>query len=490
VSSTGTIRRSSGRPHPARGRPLAGDHSRQPAAPPKPKARTDDWPRTGRALPWMIAGFIAMLWLIPFDTIQLTVSLPFDLHLDRILLPFILLGWGLDFAGHRRGAIRFQLTPIHAAIGVFMLVAFLSVLVNGATLTHALLIKDTIKQLLLLCSYVAFFMVITTTVRATEIRAFLNYTLGLAVVCALGTLVEFRFHYNPFYQLSGQIFPSALFKVAPAYSSGLVDEIGRTVILGPGEVGLEVAAMLAMAIPLAIVGLLHAKTRKARTIYGLAACVILAAGLSTDEKTSLVAPVIGILSVVAFRPRLSTRLLPLVVVMILAAHALAPGAIGSVTEQFSGSRLAAVGTTQHRQDGYDAIRPLVWGNPVLGMGYGSYNGVLNRILDNQMLDNLINTGVVGEVVYIMMPLVVVWTALPMIRRRRYEHSRDALAAGVSAVVFLTVSAIFDDMSFPHVPYIFLTSAAFVAVLYQKSTNDELATPPRAPALAAGGAATS
>jgi hypothetical protein len=46
------------------------------------------------------------------------------------------------------------------------------------------------------------------------------------------------------------------------------------------------------------------------------------------------------------------------------------------------------------------------------------------------------------------------------------------------------------MSFPHVPYIFLTSAAFVAVLYQKSTNDELATPPRAPALAAGGAATS
>ncbi len=432
----------------------------------------------------MIAGFIAMLWLIPFDTIQLTVSLPFDLHLDRILLPFILLGWGLVFAGHRRGAIRFQLTPIHAAIGVFLLVAFLSVLVNGAALTHSLLIKDTIKQLLLLCSYVAFFMVVTTTLRASEIRAFLNYTLGLAVICALGTLVEFRFHYNPFYQLSGQIFPSAIFQVAPAYSSGLVDEIGRTVILGPGEVGLEVAAMLAMAIPLAIVGLLHAQTRKSRILYGLAACVILAAGLSTDEKTSLVAPLIGILSVVAFRPRLSTRLLPLVVVMIIAAHALAPGAIGSVTEQFSGSRLGAVGTTQHRQDGYDAIRPLVWGNPVLGMGYGSYNGVLNRILDNQMLDNLINTGVVGEVVYIMMPLVVVWTAMPMIRRRRYEHSRDALAAGVCGVVFLTVSIIFDDMSFPHVPYIFLTSAAFVAVLYQQSTKDVLATAPAGPALAA------
>ena len=139
----------------------------------------------------MIAAFIAMLWLIPFDTIQLTVSLPFDLHLDRIVLPFLLLGWGLVFAGKRRGAIRVQLTPIHAAIGVFVLVAFLSVLVNAQALTHALLIKDTIKQLLLLCSYVAFFLVITTTVRASEVRAFLNYTLGLAVLCAIGTLIEF-----------------------------------------------------------------------------------------------------------------------------------------------------------------------------------------------------------------------------------------------------------------------------------------------------------
>ena len=315
MSSAGTIQRPSGPPQPARSRGPTGDHARRLPTLAQAARRADDWPRTGRTLPWLIAGFIAMLWLVPFDTIQLTVSLPFDLHLDRIILPFVLLAWGLVFAGRRRGAIRFQLTPIHAAIGVFVLVAFLSVLVNGAALTHALLIKDTIKQLLLLCSYVMFFLVITTTVRAGEIRAFFNYTLILAVITALGTLVEFRFHYNPFYQLSGQIFPSGLFQVAPAYSSGQVDEIGRTVILGPGEVGLEVASMLAMAIPLAVVGLLHSTTRKARILYGLAACVILAAGLSTDEKTSLVAPLIGILSVVAFRPRLSTRLLPLVVVM-------------------------------------------------------------------------------------------------------------------------------------------------------------------------------
>ena len=239
--------------------------------------------------------------------------------------------------------------------------------------------------------------------------------------------------------------------------------------------------MLAMAVPLAVAGIMYAKRRRARFLYGVAASVVLAAGLGTDEKTALVAPAIAILALVCFRPRLVGRLVPLFVVMILAAHVLAPGAIGSVAEQFGGARLHAVGTTQHRQDGYDAIRPMVWSYPALGMGYGSYNGVLNRILDNQMLDNLIETGVLGAIAYIMMPVVVLATSAPLIRDRRTESSRDALGAGVGAIVFLTVSCLFDAMSFPHVPYIFLTLAGFVAVLWQQK-QDEATSPPGRTAL--------
>jgi hypothetical protein len=39
----------------------------------------DDWPRTSRPLPWLIAAFIAMLWLVPFNVIQLNVNAPIDL---------------------------------------------------------------------------------------------------------------------------------------------------------------------------------------------------------------------------------------------------------------------------------------------------------------------------------------------------------------------------------------------------------------------------
>lgn len=133
-------------------------------------------------------------------------------------------------------------------------------------------------------------------------------------------------------------------------------------------------------------------------------------------------------------------------------------------DQFTGGQLTAVGTTVHRLDGYDAIRPIVWTHPILGEGVGGYNALLNRILDNQMLDNLIETGVVGAFAYVAMILSVVWVAVPLIRDRASSWSNSALAAACAAVCFLTVSFLFDSLAYTHVPYIFLTFAALLAVV--------------------------
>jgi O-Antigen ligase len=445
------------------------------APPAPPHRRSDDWPHTSRILPWMIAGFIAMLWLVPFDSISLTVHLPFDLHFDRIVLPFVILAWGLTFVAGRAAAPNLRPTWIHVAVGAYVLVSFVSVLVNDRSLNESLELQDTVKSLLLLSSYVAFFLVIASSVRRTEVRAFFKYTVCLAVLCGLGTLIEYRFHFNAFYSLSATLLPH-VFHVAPLQDGGY-DELGRPVVLGPGEVGLEVASMLAMAIPLALVGVMTARRRKAQLGYTLAACVILAAGVATYKKTSFVAPAVVLVCLLYVRPGRFRRLLPLAVVMLLGAHVLAPGALGSVYAQFTGGRFAAVGTTQHREDGYDAIRPLVWAHPLFGMGYGSYNGELNRILDNQMLDNLINTGALGEIAYIVMALSVAVVAWPMVRARApgrdpqfEERAPLALAGAISGIVFLTVSFLFDAMEFPHVPYIFLTTAGLVAVLVRRDEH--------------------
>jgi O-antigen ligase len=341
--------------------------------------------------------------------------------------------------------------------------SLVSVLVNAGALNQTLELGDAVKSLLLLGTYAVFFFVIATSVRPSEIRAFFKYTLLLAVLCAIGTLVEFRFHYNVFYDVSGKLL-GHVFDVQAAQDVG-VDELGRPVVLGPGAVGLEVATMLAMAVPLALIGFINATRRRDRILYGLAACIVLAAGLATYKKTAIVAPGVVVLCIALLQPRQVRRLLPLAIVMLIASHALAPGSLGSVVGEFTGGRLTAVGTTQHREDGYDAIRPLVWSQPLLGMGYGSYNGGLNRILDNQMLDNLIDTGVVGELCYVLLAVSVFSAAWRIMRLvPRDERAILALGGALSAVVFLTTSLLFDVMSFPHVPYIFLTMAGFVAVL--------------------------
>jgi len=37
-------------------------------------------------LPWGLAGFLVMLWLLPFDSVDLPIPLPLDAKLDRPLL--------------------------------------------------------------------------------------------------------------------------------------------------------------------------------------------------------------------------------------------------------------------------------------------------------------------------------------------------------------------------------------------------------------------
>jgi hypothetical protein len=429
-----------------------------------PSRRDTDWPHTTRIVPWLIAAFIAMLWLVPFDTITLTISLPFQLKLDRIVLPVILAVWCLSLAIGGRHRPRLKLTPIHIAVGTYVAVAFLSVILNVTWLNRELLLQTSIKQLVLVTSYAVFFVIVASTVRPSEVSTFVKYSLVLAVLCAVGSLWELRFHQNLFYEWARDLLPAGLFNV-PLPDASAVDELGRQATLGPAEAPLELATMAAMALPVALVGAMRSMRRRNRMWYVLACALLIAAGVSTYRKSSLIVPAILVLVLVAYRPRQSARLLPLGLVLFVLVHILAPGVIGSVTDELSPSKLTSVGTTAHRTSGYEAIRPLVWSRPAFGQGYGSYNADLLRILDSQILTTTIETGLIGLVCYLAMMVTTLVTARAVFRRHFTERAWLALSLGVGAVAFLASSFLYDTMSFPHGPYIFLTFAAFVSILY-------------------------
>ena len=134
---------------------------------PAPRMRSDlvahtpgqggDWPRTTRVLPWTLAVFIAMLWVVPFNVIQLNMSFPVDLKLDRLLLPIVAGAWLIALALGGAAAPRLRFTWIHAALAAFTLVAFLSVVLNAGYLSQTLEFDTAFKKLPLLVSYVLLF---------------------------------------------------------------------------------------------------------------------------------------------------------------------------------------------------------------------------------------------------------------------------------------------------------------------------------------------
>lgn len=247
--------------------------------------------------------------------------------------------------------------------------------------------------------------------------------------------------------------------------------------------------MMALALPLALVGGMYANRWRDRVLYGLAACVLLAAGFSTYRKSSMVMPAVLVLTLAILRPRQVLRLLPIAPFLFVAAHLLAPGAINHVLGQLTGSQLSTAGTTVHRTTGYDAVRPIVWSHPLFGEGYGSYDASLKRILDSQILMSAIETGVAGLAAYLAMTVAVLATAWTLFRNRHSRWAVPALALGVGSLALLVSSFLYDTMSFPHGPYIFLTFAALVAVLVKPSerTPSPSTHVTRAPARRAAGA---
>ena len=159
---------------------------------------SDDWPHTPRVLPWMLAAFIALLWLVPFNSIQLNASLPIDMKLDRLMLPFIIGTWILSMAVGGRSAPKLRLTWIHVALLGFLTCAIVSVVLDAPLLSNTLEFEISLKKLPLLLSYVTVFLMFASVVRRSEVAAFLKYTLGLGIVCALGIVYEYRFKQNLF----------------------------------------------------------------------------------------------------------------------------------------------------------------------------------------------------------------------------------------------------------------------------------------------------
>ena len=428
-------------------------------------AGADDWPHTTRLLPWALAGFMAVLFLVPFDAIKLPLHLPLGSNLDRPLLVALLVLWISSLAvisGSARP--RVKLTRVHGAALAFFAVCCLSLAFNGHALSDMSEITLVVKKLALLLSFIVFFFIAASVLRPREVPRFVALMVGLGVLVAIGTVIEYRYRYNPFYGLWGNVF-----SVQSPSTLDTHDSIGRLTVFGPTSQPLELAAMLAMVIPFALLGAIDSTRRGERVLYVIAVALLIAGGLATSRKTSLIAPVGAMLLLVAYRPRDVLRVtLGLGLVLGVLVHFTSPGAIGNVLTQFEPGKFGSALTTTDRAARYDAVRPDIVSHVLVGRGYESYDPHKYRILDNEYLGLLIGIGGIGLIAYIAIFGAMMSAAHRTIRGPDRRRASPALAALASVGVIAIASALFDVLSFPHVPYLLFFVAAMIVALREPS----------------------
>lgn len=420
----------------------------------------DAWPRTRRPLPWLIAGFLATIFLLPIEAIHLKVSLPVSSDFDRFFVALIFVTWavGAVLAG-KPSIVRLRPRGWAAGMIAFLFIAVASIALNVERITNLGEWEVVQKRLAVLLALLAVFAIVSVTLRVRELRPFAVLIVILAVITAAGTIYEKKTGYNVFYETATTVFsPIATVDPAPTNIHPDVNE-GRPTITGPTRHPLSVTSILGMALPFAVVLAAISSDLRRRLLWALAAAVIFAGALITQRKSGTVVPAMALLALFILRPRQLLRLAPFGVIGVALAFAVAPGVFGGIQEF---GRAESQASTQGRTSDYAAIVPDLMSNPLLGRGYGTLDSIrvdTYRIFDNEYLGQVYQVGALGLIAFIALIVTPLFIVRSVLRSDNPLRGPPALAAGAACLAFGVAAALYDILSFPQAPYLFLFMAA-------------------------------
>ena len=445
----------------SRKRPEPTQRDRADAAEDAPR---DRFPHTRRPLPWVLAAFVAMLFLVPVDSTELRVHLPVDSHVDRFAVVGLLVAW-IVFGGDQRALLRTKRSKLGVfAVCLFMALAFASIVFGAERIAILGELKLSEKHFALLLSFLVLFWFTLTALRFEDVRGFATFLIGIGTFVAFWMLIERRTGYNFFFEWSHTVL-GPIARVLPPLTQIHPTGGERPVVVGPTRHGLAATTMMVAVMPFALVRVFDGLTRRTRWLNAIAFVLMFAAAMATSRKTALLVPVALILYVSFYRPRQMLRLLPVGLIAAFAfVHVLAPGAIGSIVNV---GRDVESNSTVHRSGDFSALSPDVHAHLLIGRGYGSVSEeepAMFRINDDQYLDVLWEVGILGLIAYAAMILAPVVVARRAIKSRDPARASLALAASGGCVAFLVVSALFDALSFPQAPYMLFIVAALTTIV--------------------------
>lgn len=207
---------------------------------------------------------------------------------------------------------------------------------------------------------------------------------------------------------------------------------------------LEYAYVLAMFFPIAVTLALHDRKQNILIRWFPVAAIAIAAALSVSRSAIVGVAVAALVLVPFWTPSVRRKAAAAALGMLGLVWIFVPGMMGTLFNLF-GDDDPGVGS---RTDSYAVVWSFWQHNPVFGRGFGTFLPAY-RILDNQYLLTLVETGALGLVALIGVAVtasVVAIRASTRYPQPLFRNLGPGLAASVVAGAVLT--GFFDALSFP------------------------------------------
>ncbi|SDS36980.1 O-antigen ligase [Actinopolymorpha singaporensis] len=236
---------------------------------------------------------------------------------------------------------------------------------------------------------------------------------------------------------------------------------------------IELGVVLTMLLPLALHGLLHARPG---TVWRHRIQVFLL--LATIPMTVSRSAILGVLvAAVVMVPVWSGKIRAVVLIVLgcgtVAMQAVVPGLMGTIRNLVTS--IGSDSSTTARTDDYGAVLAAVTHRPWFGQGLGTYLPMTYRILDNQYLGSVVETGLVGLAALLAL-FAAGWLLARGARRAssnpEVRHLAQCFAATMAVAGFSFGT--FDALSFPMVTNLTFLMLGCCAALWRLARENPTA----------------
>lgn len=436
----------------------------------------------------LVGAMVLIAVLIPSNgSYTLPEALPFKLEPYRVVVGLLLIGWIISLLIDPK--VRARALGFEGPLILIVVATLGSELANPGRVSS--LSSYVVKALWLFFCFVLFaYLVVSVTKTRAAVERIVTVLVSCGCVVALGAVVQRRSGFNVFEHLH-VILP--IFHYNPLVAQAITEERGGNLrAFASSGHPIELGAVMALLVPFAAY---LAITRRRAWWYAVA--LLLLGDFSASSRTGVVGIVVIVIVFLWLRPRQTLRCWPAVLPFLVVLHFAAPGAIGTVIQGFFpkggivkqqeetfigpggkveyASRLSRIGPELNEFSKH---------NPILGIGYGTrVVGYLTKgdnsiILDDQWLDTLLETGVLGVLGWLCLFVLVV-------RRlsKRAKLERDAregwlpVAFAASITSFGVAMFFYDAFSFVQGVFLAFVILALAAVVLRLPSSRPSPSPP-------------